>query len=101
VSGHRRRLLARAHALADLAAERSEAELLRAVVWLELRAAATACAGLLERIAVQYWLLAEHPEVRPQPGLARRYADRAWNWAEEAAGGPSLAGRLARNQDDA
>jgi hypothetical protein len=77
-------LIARARALADLAAERSEAQLLCAAVWLELRAAVHACAGLRERIALHYLLLAEHPEVHRQLGLAQRYAARASHWIERA-----------------
>ena len=102
MSDYRAMLLARARALADLACERGEPELLRAVVWLELRASAHACTGLLERIAVQYLLLADHPEVRPQLGLARRYAERAWRWADAALhGAVPAAGPLARACDDA
>lgn len=82
-------LVARARALADLAAERSEAQLLRAAVWLELRAAAHACAGTLERIAIHYLLLTEHPDVLAQPGLAARYARCAAWWADLASAGDS------------
>jgi hypothetical protein len=87
----REQLLCRARALADLAAERSEADLLRAAVWLELRASAHLCTGLLERIAVQWLLLADHPEVQPQLGLGRRYAERAWRWADAALHGAAPA----------
>lgn len=102
MSAQRAALLARAAALADLAAERSEVQLLRAVVWLELRAAEHACAGMLERIALHYLLLAEHPEVRLQPGLAGRYARRAWRWAECAERGlPPPSGGASQGLADA
>jgi hypothetical protein len=90
-------LLARARALAELAAERSESQLLCAAVWLELRAAAHACSGTSERIALHYLLLAEHPDVLGQPGLAQRYERRAWWWADHAErGGFPRASPLAR-----
>jgi hypothetical protein len=102
MNAQRAALLARAEALADLASERSEAQLLRAAVWLELRAAEHACAGMPERIALHYLLLAEHPEVRLQPGLAGRYARRAWRWAERAERGlPPPSGGAFRQLDDA
>ncbi|MFI5318167.1 MAG: hypothetical protein ACHQ6V_01195 [Myxococcota bacterium] len=85
-------LLERARSLGDLAAERSEAQLLCAAVCLELRAAVHACPGARERIAIHYLLLTEHAEVRPQLGLAKRYARRAWRWAASAElGAPSPA----------
>lgn len=94
MSEYRTALLARARSLADLAGERSEAQLLMAVVWLELRSRAHACTGALERIAIHYLLFAEHPEVRAQLGLADRYEQRAWRWADQAEHGspapPSL-----------
>jgi hypothetical protein len=102
VSELRRQLLSRARSLADLASERSEAELLCAVVWLELRARTHACAGVLERIAIHYLLLAEHPDVRAQAGLAERYASRAWHWTDQAElGAPPLSGFLERARADA
>ncbi len=93
MSEYRIGLLARARSLADLAAERSEAQLLCAAIWLELRASAHACSGALERIAIHYLLLAEHPEVCAQFGLANRYERCAWRWADQAERGalaPSL-----------
>lgn len=84
MSQARRQLLARARSLAELAAERSEAELLRAALQLELRARTHRCAGLLERIAIHYLLLAEHADVLEQPGLASRYFARAWRFADFA-----------------
>jgi hypothetical protein len=92
MSGYWAMLEERARALAELASERREAELLRAVVWLELRASAHACTGLLERIAVQWLLLADHPEVRSQHGLGRRYAERARRWAHAALHGAAASG---------
>ncbi|HEU4429524.1 MAG TPA: hypothetical protein VFT98_12265 [Myxococcota bacterium] len=101
MSPYRAMLLARARALADLASERDESELLRAVVWLELRASAHACTGLLERIAVQWLLLADHPEVRTQHGLGRRYAERAWRWADAALHGAASSGSALERACDA
>lgn len=84
VTAQRERLLWRARALAELAAERSEQQLLAAAVWLEVRARAHHCPGALERIAVHYLMLGEHAEVLAQPGLSQRYFARAWLLADLA-----------------
>jgi len=96
------RLWARARSLREVASRQSEAVLLRAAVWLELRPDAHACPQVAESIALHYLLLAQHPEVRAQPGLAERYADRAWEWAGEAEHGVlTLRGLLERARLDA
>jgi hypothetical protein len=84
VSAHRAELLSLARSLAELAAERTEAQLLGAALHLELRARTHRCPGVLGRIAVHYLLLSEHPQVLAQPGLAQRYRARGWRFADLA-----------------
>jgi hypothetical protein len=96
------RLWARARRLRSEADQQAEAVLLQAAVWLELRPDAHACPQIAESIALHYLLLAEHPEVRRQPGLGERYTQRAWTWAHEAEHGvPTLCGLLERARPDA
>jgi hypothetical protein len=96
------RLWERARRLRSTADCQTEGVLLRAAVWLELRRDAHACAQIAESIALHYLLLAQHPEVRRQPGLGERYAQRAWTWAHEAEHGePTLCGLAERARPDA
>jgi hypothetical protein len=112
-----RRLRERVRCLTPLAGAQSEAVLLRAAVLLEqaLRRAQRAegergstwpdahpCPRLAESIALHYLLLADHAEVRTQPGLSDRYRARARGWVDEAERGePSLSGFLERTRADA
>ena len=111
------RLRERVKRLGDLAGTQSEAVLLQAAVLLEqaLRRAQRAegersstwpdahtCPCLAESIALHYLLLADHAEVRTQPGLSDRYRARARGWVDEAERGElSLSGFLERTRADA
>lgn len=51
------------------------------------RAARGDAPALFLEAALHYLVLAEHPDVRPQPGLARDYLERADAWLARAAEG--------------
>ena len=78
-------LLRRAGSLREAAAREPEPTLLRAAVWLEGRAQRSGDPALSLEAALHYLVLAEHPEVLAQTGLAERYLAKADAWLQRAA----------------
>ncbi len=80
-------LLRRAGSLREAAAREDEPILLRAAVWLEGRARRTGDPALCLEAGLHYLVLAEHPDVLAQTGLAQHYLAKADEWLQRVSGG--------------
>lgn len=70
----------RAEQLAPEAAANTEVTLIGIAKRMEMRHQHSGCGHLAVHIALQYLLLAGHPEVAGQFGLADQYNERAREW---------------------